>query len=231
MDRPNPGPSLTERSLTVAMITIAHDTRLSLGWSQRTLSRRSGVSQSMISRLETDRLENLDFGTTARLCDALGVRIELVATSPHLARDLRQRDAAHARCVAYVTRRLRSVGWHVAQEVEVRTGRSHGWIDVFAHHPAHAAGAVIEVKAGFPDVGEAQRQVAWYEREAWSVARRMGWQVRNVSGALLVLATSSNDRRISENSGLLGQAFPVRAGKLLDWLADPRPARPAADWR
>lgn len=105
----------------------------------------------------------------------------------------------------------------------MRTGRSHGWIDISAHHPAHAAGAVVEVKAELPDIGAAQRQLAWYEREAWSVARRMDWQVRNMSGALLILATSSNDRRIGENSGLLGQAFPVRAGGLLDWLADPRP--------
>jgi DNA-binding Xre family transcriptional regulator len=45
--------------------------RLLLGWSQRGMSRRVGVSQSVISRLETGRLNGIRWQTFARIVGVL----------------------------------------------------------------------------------------------------------------------------------------------------------------
>jgi DNA-binding Xre family transcriptional regulator len=45
--------------------------RLMLGWSQRGMSRRVGVSQSVISRLETGRLNGIRWQTFARIVGVL----------------------------------------------------------------------------------------------------------------------------------------------------------------
>ena len=83
-----------------------------------------------------------------------------------------------------------------------------------------------EIKSDLPDVGAIQRTTAWYQREAWLIARRMGWQpVRQVL-AVLVLDSSEVEGRIRSNRDLLRAAFPGRARELGRWLeaADaPRP--------
>ena len=85
-----------------------------------------------------------------------------------------QRDFVHARCSGHVDRRLRGAGWQTAREVEIVQGRSHGWIDVLAYD--HRAGRllVIEVKTRLDDLGAVERQLGWYERSAFDVARRIG---------------------------------------------------------
>lgn len=44
-------------------------------------------------------------------------------------------DRAHARCVAYVRRRLEHAGFEVVTEMESRVGRWHGFVDVLACQP------------------------------------------------------------------------------------------------
>jgi transcriptional regulator with XRE-family HTH domain len=46
--------------------------RTILGWSQRDLSRASGLAQSAISRLETGKLSGVRFGRFAKLVAAMG---------------------------------------------------------------------------------------------------------------------------------------------------------------
>ncbi len=36
--------------------------------------------------------------------------------------------------------------------------------------------AVIEIKTQLDDLGQIERTLAWYEREAWAAARRLGWR-------------------------------------------------------
>ena len=62
--------------------------------------------------------------------------------------------------------------------------------------------------------------MAWYEREAWSVARRCGWEPQVQGALLLVLKTRANDLRLRENRELIDQAFPTRATALSRWLGN-----------
>jgi transcriptional regulator with XRE-family HTH domain len=202
------------------------EVRLALGWSQRELAWRAKVAQSTVCRIERATLPDLTFDTAALLLDVLGVRASLELQAPFIADRARQRDPGHARCVAYVARRLRRLGWMVLTEVEVVTGSSHGWIDVLAYRERDGLLLVIEVKTDLVDIGMLQRQVSWYERAAWDAARREGWQPRRAISAVLVLATERALERMSDNRELLRQTFPVSARDLNEAAAGNAAVRP-----
>jgi transcriptional regulator with XRE-family HTH domain len=158
------------RSVQKAIFDIAgavRELRTALGWSQAELARRAGASQSVVSRIESGKLAGLSFAAATRLLEAMGGRLLVDVDRPYLGQRRLQRDAAHVRCVGHVARRLERAGWYVAREVEVGGDRSRGWIDVLAFHPRSRLVLVIEVKTELHDLGQVERQLGWYEREAW----------------------------------------------------------------
>lgn len=217
--------SVTERRLRQRFGQATLDTRRRLGWSQRELGRRCGLSQAQIWRVEAG-LAPLSAGVIARIADALGLEVDLTIHAPFIAG--RQRDAAHARCSSYVQHRLESAGWLVAREVEIVHGRSHGWIDLLAFDPSTSTLLIIEIKTEIEDLGQIERTLGWYRREAWSSARRLGWRPVGTATWLLVLATEVNEERIRANRDSLAAAFPGRAleaqATLAGQGANPRPA-------
>ncbi len=190
------------------------DLRRALGWSQHELGRRAGVSQARVSRLERGPARGTSVEHAERLVAAMGGRLTWTMDAPVLADRRRQHDAGHVRCVAYVMARLRAVGWQVATEVEVGSDRSRGWIDLLAWHPGTHVLLIIEVKTELHDLGAIQRQLGWYEREAWPAARRLGWWPTRATSALLLLATRAMDERVAENRRAFDQDFSGRAPAL-----------------
>lgn len=220
LDPSDEGPA-TDRVLLVAMGRSIRAARRLLGITQRELSRRTGISQPHISAIERGRVSELTFTTAEILLRALGVVVTVRFDLPIVAGGLRQRDAVHARCVGYVRRRLERDGWEVRTEVEIAGGRSRGWIDVLAYHPVEHVLLIIEVKTEVADVGAIDRQLGWYEREAWAAARDFGWRPRAVTGALLVLATEENDSRIRANREVLAGGYELRAARLAEFVHAP----------
>jgi transcriptional regulator with XRE-family HTH domain len=224
-------PISSKRAVTVGWFTspmitateraglLVRDLRRALGWSQRTLAMRAGISQPWISDIERGTATDAPIGTLARLLDAMGARLVIDASAPFLGAQ-RQRDAVHVRCSAHVARRLERAGWRVATEVEIGDGRSRGWMDVLAWHPGTGVLLVIEIKTELRDLGAVERQIHWYEREAWAAARRLGWRPRQLVGCLLILATDAVEQRIRENRDALARSFPVRARDLTALIAD-----------
>jgi transcriptional regulator with XRE-family HTH domain len=192
--------------------------RRRLRWTQRELSRRSGVPQTQISRIERLRLSDLRLGTVDRLLATMGVRYRVSIDAPWLDQR-RQDDFVHARCSGYARRRLTTAGWLMAWEVEVGDGRSRGWIDLLAFDPASGWLLVIEIKTEIHDVGRIERTMNWYRREALAAARTLGWRPRRVGTALLVLLSSANEQTIGANRELLASAFPQRAQDLQSIVA------------
>lgn len=210
-----------------ALIDAVSDSRRRLGWTQRELARRSGVSQSMVSRLENQLLGKTAVRAALRALEAMGGEARVGITAPVVVTGSRQRDAAHATCVAYVHRRLVRAGWQVCQEVEVINGRTHGWIDLLAFHPSSRMLLVIEVKTELHDLGQLQRSLGWYVREAPRAGWRLGWPARRVVGCVLMLATDENERRLQANRSALSQAFSLRYGSLMA-MVDAPGSRPVA---
>jgi transcriptional regulator with XRE-family HTH domain len=188
--------------------------RTARGWTQARLADVAEVSRPMVTRVEQAHV-NATIEIAGRLLDALEVDVRLVCSFPLASGSPLQRDGAHATCSAYVQRRLEGAGWLIAREVEIVHGRSHGWIDLLAFDPRSGTLVVIEIKTEIDDVGRIERTLAWYQREAWSVARRLGWRPSRVAAWLLVLATDHSDDQIRSNRDVLAAAFPGRAPDLL----------------
>lgn len=207
--------------MLVALAETIAKTRRSLGWTQAELGRRCGMSPSMVSLVERGLVPDVSLGTVATICGAMDVGVSLAMKLPFLMDRHRQREPAHARCVAYAQQRLEHFGWLVEREAEIAHGTSHGWIDLLAFHPDQRVLLVVEVKTELHDIGELERTVNWYERSAWEVARRFGWRPSGAAAIVLVLSTETNDDRIRANRAILAAAFPVRAAALLSWVDDP----------
>jgi transcriptional regulator with XRE-family HTH domain len=171
------------------------------------------VSRGYIAKIERGRA-NPSLELLERVASALGLEIDLVARAPVTIGGGRQRDLVHARCSAHVDGRLRSRGWLTAREVEVVHGRSHGWIDLLAFDPRTGIILVVEVKTMIDDLGAIERQIGWYERSAFEVARGLGWSPRRVASWLLLLATEEVEGVLRANRELMARAFPIRAREM-----------------
>ena len=213
------------RDLLIAIAAAVRHPRRARRWTQRRLAAEADLAQSMVSDIEHARLPDLPLRTAIRVLTALDVDVTLGLHAPQMAAPS-QRDRAHARCVAFVARTLERGGWRTATEVAVGGGRWFGFIDVVAYHPIDHVLLVIEVKTEIRDVGEIERQLASYERSAWTAARELGWRPRAVTGVLLLLATEENDRRLSENRQYFDRSFRVRArvlGEIVEGSSKPPP--------
>ncbi|OGO57884.1 MAG: hypothetical protein A2Z32_07310 [Chloroflexi bacterium RBG_16_69_14] len=186
--------------------------------SQRQLAASVGVSRGYIAKIEHGRA-NPSVELVERVADALGIELELVVRTPFVIGGGRQRDLVHARCSGHVGRRLRGAGWLTAREAEVIHGRSHGWIDLLAFDPKTGTLLVIEIKTRIDDIGAVERQLGWYERSAFDVARSLGWRPRRVVSWLLVLASDEAESSLRANRELLAGSFPDRARDMSALLA------------
>lgn len=200
--------------LRAALATAVRTARRESGWSQAVLARRLGVSQSMISRLETAPTDYLDAELASRALTTLGIRVTFDGRTLGLAGRREQRDLVHASCTGAVARRLRRAGWEVAVEVEIGSGRSRGWIDLLAYRVSDRTLLLIEIKTEIHDAGALLRTVAWYRREAWVAARRRGWRPARLAMGLVLLASAANDESVRRSFGVLGEVFPNEATEL-----------------
>jgi len=205
-------------------------TRLALKLTQAQIGEAVGLSQTEISAIERAIYPALPLATAVRVLEALDIRVELRLVPPYVAGRGESSDEAHARCVGYVARRLEQAGWQVAREVPVGGSRWRGFIDVLAFHPGARVLLIIEVKTEIADVGEIDRQMSSYERDAWSAAHGLGWRPATALGALVLLATEANDASVRRHRDVFGGAYSIdgRAlGRLVRSPAVSLPQNPA----
>lgn len=197
--------------------------RVAVGIGQRAVGARINRSQGYVSLVERGRVAGLSIAEADVIARSLGATLVLGVEAPVLLGGARQRDAAHARCVAYVARRLAAAGWIVRREVAIGTRERPGWIDILAFNPEARVLLVIEVKTDLVDIGGLERQLDWYEREARNRSRDLGWEPSRIMATALVLATAANDERIRANSISLRQVFPLRWRDLMSVIRGAQP--------
>jgi transcriptional regulator with XRE-family HTH domain len=207
-------------TIRIAFGRACLDTRVALDVSREDLADRVGVTPSYIGRIERGE-SNLSLRLVESIADALGLDIQLIIRPPTFPGGSRVKDAVHARCSAYVDRRLRGLGWLTAREVEVVHGRSHGWVDLLAFDRRAGTLLIIEIKTRLDDLGALERQIGCYERMAWQAARGLGWRPTRVVSLVLALASDEVERVVRSHRDLLALAFPVRATEMSEMLVRP----------
>ena len=105
-------------------------------------------------------------------------------------------------------------------------GRSHGWIDILAFHPACATLVIVEIKTRLDDLGAIQRQLGWYERAARDVAARIGWRPVTIVSWLLLLSSDEVEMALRRERDLLRVGFQERAGEMRQVVAGEPPVAP-----
>jgi transcriptional regulator with XRE-family HTH domain len=220
---------LTSTALGPWLAALLRRSRSLIGISQEELARRADSSSGTVWRLEHGMADHIDLAVVERVFAVLGLKAILSVQDRHLADRVRQHDGVHAVINGFGARRLTSLTWATRLEAQIGVDRPRGWIDLLGYRAADKALLVDETKTDIPDMGELQRSLAFYEREAAAVARGFGWDVRSVTVVVLALDTGVLARRLADNRDIVRQAFPGEVSVLDAWLRDPAAPRPN-DW-
>ena len=190
------------------------------GWRQLDLAERSGLSRSVIGRIELGQIDRIAFGDLEKAAESVGGRLAL---------DLRWRgealnrlvDERHAAIVDEVVRMFRDEGWQVAVEVSFSIYGERGSIDVLGWHPAAEVVAVNEIKASVPEAGNTVIGVDRKTRLAPQIAADRGWRCRGVARFLVVAESTTSRDRIARHADTFRTAFPAGTRACLSWIRDP----------
>ncbi len=195
--------------------------RLRLGWRQRDLGDRVGLSQGEISLFERGRLQGMPIGTIRRILG--GMDAELVLFARWRGGDLdRLLDAGHARLCDDLASLLSAHRWEVAPEVSYSVYGERGSIDLLGWEPDTRTLLVIEVKTEIASVEGTFRKHDEKVRLAPTIAlERFEWSAR-VVGRLLVLPEHRTIRRqVEDRPALFGRVYPARNVAIRRWLRAP----------
>jgi transcriptional regulator with XRE-family HTH domain len=196
--------------------------RIRRGWRQVDVAAAAGVSDSLISRLERGRIDNVPIETVRRVLATLDIRLDLVPRwrGGDLDRLLNARHSAlHEEVARWLADRYPD--WIAAPEVSFSIAGERGVIDMLAWHPARRALLVIELKTEIVDVNELLGIHDRKRRLARRIGRDRAWPAEIVGSALVVVASRTNRRRIDAHQAALRNSLPDDGRRLRAWLADP----------
>ena len=193
------------------------------GWRQIDLARHSGVSQSLIARIELGGAGRLTVRRLESIVEELGARITVrIDWNGEMADRLL--DADHAAIVEIITALLRAAGWEAVPEVTFAVGGERGSIDVLAWHEGSGTLLVIEVKSVVPDV---QSMLAAHDRKvrlADGIARQRGWRPGRIGSLLVIRDGSTARRRVDQHAATFNARFPDRASEVRRFIDRPAEA-------
>jgi len=212
--------------IRVRLGAAIRDARLDRGWSQADLSASAGVSQPLVSIIESGHV-GASIESLGRVAAALDAELVIELPPPRVMGRSDQRDPAHARCVAACRRIFEDTGLACVVEREIVDGRLRGWIDPLGYDAGSRRLVLAEIKTEIRDVGGLQRQVGWYVRACVSAVRDLGWQPREIVAVVALLATAANDAAVLANRQAFGQPFPMRGSALAVALFE---GGPIAGW-
>lgn len=203
---------------------VVRTARVNRGWRQRDLARAARVSDATISRVERGHIDGVSVGTLRRIASALDIRVELVPRS-RSANLERLVSAKHGELAESVIRWMSAFdGWIVRPEVSFSRFGERGIVDLLAWHPGRRALLVIELKTAIVDVGELLGTLDRKIRNAWEIARELGWDPLTVSCALVVADGATNRRRVTAHRATFRASLPGGIVAFRHWLREPAAA-------
>jgi transcriptional regulator with XRE-family HTH domain len=192
-----------------------------LGLTQRAVAARAGVSQSVYSRAERDRLTGLTVGTLERIAGSMGATISIAIDYRGGLAD-RLVDAAHSTLVEFVVGFLRSHGWQVELEFSFNVFGDRGAVDVLAWHDATRTLLIVEVKSRFTDLQALLISMSRKLRVVPNAVRdELGWDAATIGRLVVAYGTAENRSIIDRHAAIFDTSFPSRATEIRRWLRTP----------
>ena len=191
------------------------------GWRQQGLADRSGVSCTMVARIERGAIASIPLGKVRRVAEALGARFDTVVRwqGADLGRLLDTRHAAMHEAMATLLGGLD--GWVFEPEVSFSIYGERGIIDILAWHPGRRMLLVIELKTEVVEVSGLLGTMDQRRRLASEIGARFGWKALAVSTWVVVADTRTNRRAVSAHANVLRAKMPVDGRSIGKWLRDP----------
>jgi transcriptional regulator with XRE-family HTH domain len=190
------------------------------GWRLADLAEHSGLSRSVVDRIELGQAARVAIGDLEAVAQALDGQLGL---------DFRWRgeqldrlvDERHTAIVDRTVAVYRDARWDVAVEATFSIYGERGSIDVFAWHPVARVVAVNEIKASIGEAGSIAIGVDRKGRLAPTIAGQRGWACVDVARFLVVAEGSTSRDRIARHADMFRTAFPAGTRQSLSWIADP----------
>ena len=190
-------------------------------WRQRDVAALAGVSQSVVSRTEHGRLDELSFGALAAIAAALDVTVYLDARWDDGDVD-RLNDRAHAQIVEHVVSTLQANGWEVLVEYGFNHYGDRGSVDVLAWHAESRTLLIVEVKSRLTDL---QATFTAFARKLRIVPGLVlcehGWNARNLGRLLVMPGSTANRSIVANHAATFTTLFPERMPTIGMWLRRP----------
>jgi transcriptional regulator with XRE-family HTH domain len=203
----------------IGRIVRAVRTRLRLR--QVDVAKRAGVSPSVVARIEQGRLLDVSLRSLLAVCDALDIRLDLVAwwRGGELDRMLNAKHAALAESATAFL--LAEPGWEVRAEVSFNIDGERGVVDLVAWHAASRTVLLIELKTDIVDVGEHIGTFDRKRRLAGRIAAQLGWRAEHAGCVLIVREGTTNRRRVEQHGLTLRSSLPDDGRRFRSWLRAP----------
>jgi transcriptional regulator with XRE-family HTH domain len=189
-------------------------------WTQAGLAEGSGLSRSVVGRIERGEINRIAWADLLAVADPLGIRLEIDARWQGARVDALL-DQRHAATVEASVDLLRRHGWATEVEVTFSEFGERGSIDVVGRHEPTGLILVIEVKGSIGDVNQTLIGVDRKVRLMPAIARRHSWRCSGVASLLVITDGSTNRDRVARHFATFGSAFPVRRRGMHAWLRDP----------
>jgi transcriptional regulator with XRE-family HTH domain len=190
------------------------------GWTQQTLSARSGLSVQKISRIECDRVTGVDLPDLRTCVESLGGYLLLdVRVSGESVSELA--DAEHAAIQSWLAGLLTTCGWRVRVEASFNHYGERGRHDLLAFHPTERLLLAAEVKTLILNAQETMGRLDVKHRTARRAAIEIGWNPAAVVPALVVLSGRTARRHVSEHAALFAR-LSMRGRQATAWMRRPR---------
>lgn len=188
---------------------------------QSDVAAAAGIGRWKVVKIEAGEIEEVLVGQLRRSFEALGARLDLVASFRGAELD-RLLDEVHARLAGAVVDLLERRGWIVKVEVSYSVRGERGSIDVLAWHAGKRALLVLEIKSELPGVDPLLRPLDVKVRLAPAIARdQFGWDVATVSRIVVFPRDRTVHRQVGTHATLLRAALPSRSREIRRWLGAP----------
>jgi transcriptional regulator with XRE-family HTH domain len=184
----------------------------------------AGVSQSLISDIESGRVSGVTFATLRRVFAAVDAGFEgsVMWRGPALDRLM---DADHARLVGIAADRLRRHRWEpIRIEASYSVYGERGSIDLLAGKTDAKAVVIEEVKTSLASIEATLRKLDEKTRLVRDglCQTLLGFEPRCVGGLLLLPDDTTARRAVVRHAAVLDVALPARGADVRRWLRDPR---------